>query len=332
MIIDKEVLNIKRENNVDYTKIDLFEYTLEVAAVMNDDISVFMEAMGSPKKKIFDFEGIINAIIDALINAIKKLFGKFLAFLAQLASMGASFEIELRAFKEKIKAFTGDVRLDFPYYEFTNLDESVPGHDIYESIEDILQFYAAQYDTFISRGGFAVHSISELDSKIKPDYEQNKFRNRLFGRKNDFDTDCSDYAVKLNTFFRNNNDTPINGVVLSGSRIYKDFYIPYVDAKGEIRKIKREQNNIEKEIRVIKQHINKNYFDLSKINQFSAEDQSTLTASVTSIQRKLCTAVDLMSQDLLMFFGQKLQAYKDFKAQCRKVLVLTIKACITQGG
>ena len=73
-------------------------------------------------------------------------------------------------------------------------------------------------------------------------------------------------------------------------------------------------------------------FDLSKLNQFSTEDQSKLTYSIGSIQRKLLTSVDLMCQDLLLMYGQKLQAYKEFKTQSRKILVLTIKAIIIQGG
>ena len=51
-----------------------------------------------------------------------------------------------------------------------------------------------------------------------------------------------------------------------------------------------------------------------------------------ALQRKLCTLMDLITQDILLAYGQKLQAYKDYKLQCRKILVETIKACIIQGG
>lgn len=329
MIINREALNIKKENTIDYNT-DLFEYTLELTRTMNDDICLFTEAVGNGEKKIFNFEGIINAILDALFSAIKKLFRKFLALLAQLASMGSSFEIELRAYKERIKAFTGNVRLDFPYYEYSNLGEDIPGHDIYQGIHDILEFYAAKYSTFINQGGSAVSAISKLESEINPAYEQNKFRNRLLGRKNDFETNCSDFARLVSEYFKSGNDIPRENIVIDGSRVYHAFYEPYVDSKKEINKIKKEQNNVEREIKQVKSTINKNYFDMSKIRQFAEADQSTLTQSIAAIQRKLCTSVDLMCQDLLLFYGQKLQAYKDFKAQCRKILVLTIKACIVE--
>ena len=173
--------------------------------------------------------------------------------------------------------------------------------------------------------------MAELDNKISPANEQNKFRNLLFNSR-DFSTDHSDYARELNEWFRGQNPTPRNDVILSGTRIYNDFYEPYVDSRKEINKIKREENNVERNIKQIKNKISRNYFDLSKISQFAIEDQDKLMQSVGSIQRKLLACIDLMSQDLLLMYGQKLQAYKEFKTQSRKILVLTIKAIIMQGG
>ena len=57
-----------------------------------------------------------------------------------------------------------------------------------------------------------------------------------------------------------------------------------------------------------------------------------MTQSVFNIERKLCTAIDLISQDILLMYGQKYQAYKEFKTQSKTILVETIKACIVQGG
>lgn len=336
MSINREVLLNTKQNVDSLENLDMFEYTLEVASVMNDDISSFMETVtgniGNKKFSIgFDFGKIVSQILDALWSALKKLFRTFLAFLAQLASMGSSFEIELRQFKERIKAFNGSVTLDFPYYEYTNLSDEYPSFDVYKSIEDIVEYYRVEYDKRINQGGTAVYPIAELDNKIAPTAEQNKFRNLLFGSK-DFSTDHSDYARELNEWFRGQNTTPRNDVVLPGNRIYNDFYLPYVDSRKEINKIKKEESNVDRNIKQIKSKIQRNYFDLGKINQFATEDQDKLMQSVGSIQRKLLTSVDLMCQDLLLMYGQKLQAYKEFKTQSRKVLVLTIKAVIMQGG
>lgn len=335
MIMNREVLLNTKQNVDSLENLDMFEYTLEVAGVMNDDISSFMEAVtgniGNKKFSIgFDFGKIVSSILDALWSALKKLFRTFLAFLAQLASMGSSFEIELRQFKERIKAFNGNVTLDFPYYEYTNLSDEYPSFNVYQSIENIVEYYKTEYDKRINQGGTAIYLMAELDNKIDAANEQNKFRNLLFGSK-DNSTDCSDYARLLSEWFRAQNTTPRNDVVLSGNRIYNDFYIPYVDSRKEIKKIQREENNVDKNIKQIKSKIQRNYFDLTKINQFATEDQDKLMQSVGSIQRKLLTSVDLMCQDLLLMYGQKLQAYKEFKTQSRKVLVLTIKAIIMEG-
>lgn len=336
MIMNKEVLLNTKHNIDSLENIDMFEYTLEVAGVMNDDISSFMEAVtgniGNKKFSIgFDFGKILSSILDALLSALKKLFRTFLAFLAQLASMGSSFEIELRQFKERIKTFNGNITVDFPYYEYTNLSSEYPSFNVYESIENIVEYYKSEYDKRINQGGTAIFLIHELDNKINPATEQNKFRNLLFGSR-DFSTDHSDYARELNEWFRGQNTTPRNDVVLPGNRIYNDFYLPYVDSRKEINKIKKEENNVDRNIKQIKSKIQRSYFDLSKINQFAAEDQDKLIQSVGSIQRKLLTSIDLMCQDLLLMYGQKLQAYKEFKTQSRKILVLTIKAVIMHGG
>ena len=80
MIIDRKVLETKPviKETID-ENFDMFSYSLSMVSEMNDSVAlftdtVFIEATG--KKKIFDFEGIINAIIDAFINAIKRLFRK----------------------------------------------------------------------------------------------------------------------------------------------------------------------------------------------------------------------------------------------------------------
>lgn len=326
MIINREVLDSKPVREERYTDIDLFEYTLDIAKVMNNDIMLFTESVGGKGKKVFDFGAIINAIIDALINALKKLFRKFLAFLAELASMGSSFEIELRRFKEKLKAFDKPVELDFPYYEFTNIDPGYPPFNVYDRINDMISGYDSKFNSIMKNPGSVAGKLAELYSEINPQEKQNVFRNMLLNPK--YNTEAvADYAATLHRFFRNNTDTPKNNVVLKGSDIYDKYYVPYVEAKKEITAIRRDQDDVEKNIRQVKAKIKKEFFkvDLSMFDTSLADEVSTTTLN---IERQICTIVDLMSQDLLIFFGQKLQAYKDFKLQSRKVLVCAIKACI----
>lgn len=330
MIINREVLNSKpiidKEN---YTDIDLFEYTLEVASVMNNDITMFMEAgLGGGIKKAFDFKAIINAIIDALISAIKKLFSHFLAFLAQLASMGSSFEIELRRFKDKIKAMDNSFTLDFPYYEFTNISGEYPPFNVYNHITDIITYYDSKFNEIMKSGSVGVPKLVELQQQINLQDKQNIFRGELLGSKGNT-TEYGDYATVLFNFFRNNDSTPKNNVVIPGKIVYDKFYVPYIDAKAEINKIKKEQNNVEKSIKQIKNKVNKEFFSMN-LSMYSDEVKEQISTTTVNIQRQLCSLVDLIAQDLLLFYGQKLQAYKDFKAQSRKVLVAAIKACIIQ--
>lgn len=328
MIINREVLNSKPVREERCTDIDLFEYTLETASIMNNDIMLFTEAIGggNKSKKIINFGAIINAIIDALINALKKLFRKFLAFLAELASMGSSFEIELRRFKEKIKALNKPVELDFPYYEFTNIEPGYPPFDVYDRITDMITGYDIKFNNIIKNPGSAPGKLVELQNEINVQEKQNVFRNMMLDPKYNTE-DIGDYAVKLFSFFRNNSSTPKNNVVIKGSDIYDKYYIPYIEAKKEITTLRREQDNVEKNIRQVKTKIKKEFFkvDLSLFDTSSANEVST---TIMNIERQILSILDLMSQDLLLFFGQKLQAYKDFKLQSRKVLVCAIKACI----
>jgi len=297
MIINREVLNSKPVREERNTDIDLFEYTLETASVMNNDIMLFTESIGVKGKKIFDFGAIVTAIIDALINALKKLFKKFLAFLADLASMGASFELELRRFKDKIKALDKPVTIDFPYYEFTNLENESDNKKIYDDITKLV-------------------TPTSLQSEFVVKSKQSTFRNILLNNKYSED---GDFVVTLFNFFRNGG-TPNNTVSIPGGVIYDKFYIPYIDARKELSKIRREEDNVEKDMYQTKMKIKK---EIS--SKFDTEKDPNKSVD---LQRQACTCLDLISQDLLIYYGQKLQAYKDFKLQCRKVLVCAIKACI----
>lgn len=298
MIINREVLNSKPVREERCTDIDLFEYTLDIAKVMNNDIMIFTEGViGGKNKKIFDFGAIVSAIIDALINALKKLFKKFLAFLAELASMGSSFEIELRRFKEKIKALDKPVVVDFPYYEFTNLENESDNKKIYDDISKLV-------------------TPANLQSEFVVKSKQSTFRNMLLNNKYSED---SDFVVALFNFFRNGG-TPNNTVSIPGNIIYDKFYIPYIDARKELSKIKKEEDNVEKNMYQTKMKIKKEI-------SFKFDTEKDPNKSI-DLQKQACTCLDLISQDLLVYYGQKLQAYKDFKVQSRKVLVYAIKACI----
>lgn len=331
MIINREVLNNTKSKKESYTEnMDMFEYTLELAGNMNDDISLFMESVNisfTGGKKIFDFEAILNAIINAFINAIKALFRRFLALLAKLASMGSSFEIQLRAYKEKIKAYRGDVTVHFPYYHFSNIHEGYPSFNVYEQINSIITRYDTEYNEIMSHGALSVSKLGELEGKIDVQNEQAKFRGTLFNTSSIYSG--TDFAKDAFSFFRSNNDMPLDQYTVTNQEVHQ-YYEDYINANKEIRKIEKEKNDIEKKMNNIKGRIKKDYFKAALTN-FAEADRQKVEQSTVAIQRKICTIVDLMCQDILLVFGQKLQAYKDYKIQGRKVLVSTIQAIIVQG-
>jgi hypothetical protein len=336
MIINREVLNTSSTIGKTVENFDMFSYTLEVASVMNDEISQFTEGVifGSDKPAAkFNFENIVSAILEALFNALKKLFRHFIAFLAQLASMGSSFEIELRRFENKLRAFDGNVEISnsIPYYEYTNISMDYPGVSVYKYIDEMVTRYIYEYNNCMSKGNSSVFLVQELDKKIDTNKEVNMLRNRLIGNRTD-ERDCSDFARILHEFFRNNSSSPTYGTTIPGKRIYNDFYLPYVNSKNEIKQIKKEESKCNSEIKKIKNNIKNHSFDLSAAEKFSDDVANELVARVNSIQKKLCTIVDLASQDILLMYGQKLQAYKEFKLMARQILVASIKACIVQGG
>jgi hypothetical protein len=333
MIISREVLNAKPKEKFN-ENFDIFGYTLEAVSEMNDSISSFMDDMllesVGKKRKIIDFEAIINAIIEAFINAIKKLFRKFLAFLAQLASMGSSFEIELKAFKDRIKYFNGTVKVSNAMFYFANLDDRIPPSDVFEFPKGVIALYNDKFNDCVKTPTSAASKLAELESKIVIEDEVNKFRNYILGGRgseafDNFSADCFRY-------FRSGNDYPVNDQTLQGRDIYDHYYLPYIDSKAEIKKVEQEQRRVEKIMNVVKASIKKENFKDPDASYRDAAYLSQLEQATAGIQRKLCTIVDLMCQDLLILYGQKLQAYKDFRIQCRGILLDTIKACIVQKG
>jgi len=345
MIINREVLNSNYNKKESYTDRDLFEYTLEVASEMNDDISMFMEGIvdfnrSTSGKKIFDFGAIINAIFNALWEAIKKIFKQFLALLAHLASMGSSFEIELRRFKDKIQAMDKEqVKLDFPFYRFTNLDkDNCPN---LRKVEEIVNSLVERYDNGFAQAmkqvkavgnkdlsgyvSYKFPDLEELNSRLIVDNERNIMRNYLLGGKGT--DDCGDFAKRLFVLFRGS-ETPINGITLTGREIYNNYYLPYVNYNADVKYVKSQQAEVEKTIKNIKRKVENKFSTDPNTGEASMNEQ--INQVRIQIQRKICTVLDLMSQDILMMYGQKLQAYKDNKLQCRQVLVAAIKACITQ--
>jgi hypothetical protein len=325
--MDKALL-MPTEKSYDESAVDfsIFSYSLSLMNEANLEIINSMESIGiiteASGDKKYNFDGILQAIVDAICNVLKYILGKILSLLVKLGSYGKSFELEIRAFKEKLTTYHGYLRFE-DYYEFTHIDdfENYPNDKIVNTLREDINNYIEKFKSLVNKN----KTFAELQfniANIKPDVDTDAsvFRYELLGRKDSrYSEPMSDEIFNNECFklFRNGQDNPYETADLTAKHLMERVYEPYVKGGSNQRRIKSENERIQKDIKKAVKSIDKTAIDVSR---FSISEQQTILQSYAQVQQAICELFNRKCKDVVTMYSAKLQAYKDFQVQSRRIL------------
>ena len=328
MIIDKSLLYINKDNvSSDNESSNLFEYSLNALLDANNDIinrlneeAFVTEVWGSKPVKIFNFYGILDTIIGAFINIIEKLIGRFISILVTLAGQGKAFDIEARAFANKIKNYRGEFVLR-DIWKFTNLEAGkFPGMDLGNYFTDSMNKSIDAFNSIIEGSKSAGVAINKLElTDIDLQHDVDRFRKYLLD-KSDKEYVISDemFAEECFKIFRDGNTEPYSKATFDGPSTYKNFYIPYMENHKLQAQTKKDSKRIQDNCKSAKNKLKK--FSPS-ISKYSDQEYADILNVYNNVQRNICKLFDYECRDVVTLYGAKLQAYKDSYVQSRRVIM-----------
>ncbi len=334
MIIDKSLLNQSQVHTESAIEFDMINYSLQIMRESMDNMNllIIQEAEG---KKLFSIENILTSIVNGIVKVLKMILGKFLELLVKLASLGKSFELEIRGFKNKIEHYNGSITFE-DAYKYTNIFgddyDNYPSTKLIEYlVDDMNNTISKVRDTFDTSKNKSAKEIKYKAFTLKSTAEKDiaVFRHKLLGLTNNNFDSMSDEIFNLNCFklFRDNKEVP-GTITYKRKEIYEDIYLPYVNQKKSIDRIKKDNNRIQKDIEKSVTLIKDMNFDLSSLD---LADQQTLYQTITEIQTSLCDTYQKKCKDIVTMYSAKLQAYKDFIVYAKPWLVKVMKQIAYQG-
>lgn len=334
MIMDKALL-MPTDKSYDESAVDfsIFSYSLSLMNEANLEIINSMESIGiiteASGDKKYNFDGILQAIVDAICNVLKYILGKILSLLVKLGSYGKSFELEIRAFKEKLTTYHGYLRFD-DYVNYTNISdfENYPGSNLIDLLKEDINNYIDKFRGLVEKK----NSFSELQfaiTNIKPDVDKDAsvFRYELLGDKdNRYAEGISDEVYNLECYklFRGGKEDPYVDADISSKEMSK-IYDMYTKGNNNIKHIKAENARIQKDINRAKNTINRTPLNVSK---FSISEQETILHSYTELQQQVCELFSRKCKDIVTMYSAKLQAYKEFQIQARRILTQAMQKLV----
>lgn len=330
MIIDKKLLYVNKDNQYNQessSDTNLFRYSLQALIESNDIIikklteeAYVTEAWGDGTRKVFNFYGILDAIIGAFVNIIEKLIGKFLSLLVYLAGQGKAFDIEARAFGSKIQNYHRSFTLD-NIYKFTNLEPDVfPDSGLANHFSDSLNTFIIGFNNAIEGSSNSNNVMDRIeDVSVSMRDKLNSFRCYLLDIPDSGDIMSDEiFGQYCFTTFRDNMDRPYNTATFNGPTVFEKVYKPYLENKKLQAQTKRKSREIQDACRNAKKKLQKFTPDISK---FTSEDSANIMKVYNDIQRNICTLFDYECKDVVTLFGAKLQAYKDCYVQSRRIIM-----------
>lgn len=336
MIMDKSLLMpvdkpVNEDASADFNMIN---YSLSLLNEANLEIINSMESIGiiteaDTERKMFNFDGILQAIVDAICKVLSYILGKILALLVKLGSYGKAFEIEIRAFKQKLSSYPDYLKFT-NYVEYTHINdfEDYPSKNLINLLKDDVNNYLDKFKGLVDKNKTFTQLQFELNG-MKPNLDTDAavFRYELLGLKDQRYADpMSDEIYNQECFklFRNNKEDPYATAEISSKHMEK-IYDQYVTANKNIRLIKNENARIQKDIKKAKDSINKTALNVSR---FSLSEQQTILHSYTQLQQQVCELFSRKCKDIVTMYSAKLQAYKEFQVQSRRILTQAMQKIV----
>ena len=328
MIIDRSLLYVGNNSSVQEASDNLFEYSLECLIESNNDIisrlekeAYVVEAWGDKRFKVFNFYGILDAIVGAFITLIEKLIGRFLALLVTLAGQGQSFNLEARAFKKSIEEYKGGFVLS-DIYKFSNLESGkFPNMRLKNYFSDTLNKYISDFNDAVESSKDANTAVNKLKFTNELDIQDavNRFRYDILEKNYDSSIMSDEmFAKECFKVFRSDMELPVDRYYFKGPEVYNNFYKPYMDSHKLRAEAKRDSKRIQDNCKDAKKELKRFTPDISK---YYDQDYSNILNAYNTIQRNVCILFDKECRDVVTLYGAKLQAYKDQYKQARRVIM-----------
>lgn len=322
MIIDKSLLNISKESqSIDSFDIIQYSYNILSEASINTDLLILKES----DSIVNDFiEKIFTGIVNGIIKALKAILSAIVGVLLKLLSMGKSFELEIRIYKDKIKNYNGNISFQDSYkytYIYGDDFDKYPDKKIINNMIDDINNIIDKINKSIQSSKHAIELNQELVNIHQEITQKTSYRSQLL---NSNEKEISDEIFNKKCFelFRNNSSVATN-ISYTGKEVYENIYLPYVEQKKMINKIKANNNDIQKELEKGTNQIKA--IRINNINAQSDQEYQTLINNLQELQRVLCTYFEKNCKDIITIYATKLQAYKDSIVAAKPCLVKAIQ-------
>ena len=304
------------------------EYAIEVMGEANSGLfnmlvneRIITESVVEKILKSFNLEGVLKSIIKWFCTVIGKIVDQFAKVMVDIMAMGkGSFAAMLKAKEKDLKNLKKDVAIKFPTYNFTCINDSPPAN----LREEFAKYPTLLFDNMPNRASAAelIRNMNELATIYDEDIEVAAFKCELLNRKWTRGTEMTDdeFRKECFKFFRGGANEPIKSSVIPGSMVW-DILQDYKRCSDDVKRIKNENKQMQKSSEAATSRMRGIKLPITAIDP-KYDEVAGLVSSVASM---FCKIIRHNAQDIAIMYTEKLQAYKDYQVQCKKILVAALE-------
>lgn len=329
MIINKNILfageEVTHYEEASILSTNFSRYTLDLMIESNTELIKSLSESGIMLHEFagFDFEKVMSDIVQIFCNMMDDLTDKFSEIMGKISTIDLTFDSLAKKIMPSIESYPGDIQIP-DCYIFTNLE-----FDKFSDLElkNIFKNSANRYIDGFNKAVNATKSYNAIINDISVnDFDVqatiSKFRAQLLHIK-DFTDPISDDTFNAECFktFRNGM-TAAGTVNMNGKGIAKFIYEPYMNTNELIKNTKKENKFIQDSCKSARKEISS--FSSAVSEKFTDYERNDVYQKMTDLQRKICDLFDKECRDVITLYGAKLQAYKDFRLQAKRIIAKAI--------
>ena len=329
MIINKNIL-FAGEETTHYEEASMLStnfshYALDLMIESNTELIKSLSESGISLNEFngFNFEKVISDITQIFCDIIDDLVNKFSDTMGKIFNIDLTFNLTAKKNIPNIESYSGDIQIH-DCYIFTNLEpDKFPDLELKNNFKTSINRYIDEFNKAVN----ATKSYNAIinDIALNNFDVQNtisKFRAKLLHIK-DFTDPISDDVFNAECFkiFRNGM-TSTGTVNMNGKGISKFIYEPYMNTNELIKNTKKEKNFIQDSCKSAQKEISS--FSSAVSEKFTDYERNDVYQKMTDLQRNICDLFDKECRDVITLYGAKLQAYKDFRLQAKRIIVKAI--------
>ena len=349
MILNAAVLETKGERDMNSTiseNFSLINYTFDLLIEGNNSIynCVYENAkVQNVVTENVDINNVIVKMFGAILKWFKGLLQKvlntFINFIIEIGATGkGTWAIMLKKYENKIKNFRGTLNYNNPLHIYTNLDANTPPPDLNESLKaysSTLLGTMSEINAIDPSDEDSIRfKLSDLanDPIYDPDRVLDQFRGDLIGVPEGIKEE--EFNKRVYNYFTNGGKPIENAKIVDtgDGYIYRTYYLTFKDGDKQLKKIKKENNAMQKSAEAAIKSIEKKLCNPSaKIKKNTEwkkqaeEDVKTITKNAVNILQQKCQTISIV-------YGQKMDAITQQKVQSKKILIAVIEAIKKEEG